>query len=74
MEIITKKPGCGMNYNCEVMNFESKLVRLWYKLYYIEDQFKDKLSEKELGYLTQAKYMAEDLVQQFHKEYETKTR
>lgn len=73
-EIIVKKPGCGMNFNCEVMNFEPKLVRLWCKLRYIEDQLKDKLSEEDLGYLTQARYMAEDLVQQFHREYEVKNK
>ena len=69
-KIIIKKPDCGMNFNCEVTQFDSKLVRHWKKLEHIEHQLKDKLSEEDLGWITQAKLEAEDLVQQFHKEYE----
>ena len=43
-EKIVKKPGCGMKFNCEVINFDSKLVRHWKKLEYIENQLKNKLS------------------------------
>lgn len=68
-EIIAKKLGCGMRFNYEVVNFDSKLMRLWHKLDYIENQLKGKLSEEDLGYITQAKYEAEDLVMQFHREY-----
>ena len=73
-EKIVKKPGCGMKFNCEVINFGSKLVRHWKKLEYIENQLKNKLSEEDLGYITQAKYEAEDLVLQFYREYEIKSK
>lgn len=72
MEIITKKPDCGMNFNCDIVNFDVKLSRLYHKLVFIENKFKDKLPEEELSYLTQAKLEAEDLVQQFYREYEIK--
>lgn len=73
-EKIIKKPGCGMNFNCEVVKFDSKLVRHWKKLEYIENQLKNKLSEEDLGYIAQAKYEAEELVSQFYREYEIKKR
>lgn len=72
MEVILKKSGCGMRFNCEVINFDSKLMRLWHKLEFVERYLKDKLSEEDLSYLTQLKNEAEDLVLQFHREYEVK--
>ena len=68
-ESIIKKPGCGMNFNCSIVNFDVKLARLWHRLEY---QLKDKLSEEDLGYISQAKYIAEDLVMQFYREFEIK--
>lgn len=71
-EVIIKKPDCGMKFNCEVVNFDSKLMRLWHKLEFVEKHLKDKLLEEDLSYITQLKYEAEDLTLQFHREYEVK--